>query len=342
MLCDARSVLALLLIGLILAESGLLIVIVRIVLLIFAGVLFGVLLSGLSRWISQRTNLSYTLSFSSVVALLCLMCVMGLGYLGAQVQVQVSQLWNELDLAAREANERFLQHEMVAKSLEGGELSSKLLTSGQTAVGTSFRWFSWTLTGLVVILFVGLYVGYDPALYKNGFIRLVPRERRARARVVLQKLGSGLERWIIGRMVSMALIGICTMLGLWLLGVPQPVALGVLAGLLTFLPNFGPVLAAVPQALLALKAGSNTVIYVVAFNAALQGIESYVITPTVQQFETSLPPALTISVQLVMGAIAGMVGVMMAAPLAVVGILLVQTLYVHDYLGDAAGRLGDD
>ena len=140
----------------------------------------------------------------------------------------------------------------------------------------------------------------------------------------------------------MSIIGVCTGLGLWLLGVPLPLSLGVLAVLLTFVPNVGPIIAALPQTLLAMQMSTNTALYVIVFNIALQGAESYLITPMVQRYEVSLPPVLTISAQLLMGLIIGVIGVMMAAPLTIAVMLLVQMLYIHDYLGDPdAGRLAD-
>jgi predicted PurR-regulated permease PerM len=112
------------------------------------------------------------------------------------------------------------------------------------------------------------------------------------------------------------------------------VALGVLAGLLTFVPNVGPIVAAVPQALLALQVGAATVVYVIIFNVVLQTIESYLLTPMVQQYEVSLPPALTIFAQLLMAVLVGVIGIIMAAPLTAAIMVLVQILYLRDRLHD--------
>jgi predicted PurR-regulated permease PerM len=132
----------------------------------------------------------------------------------------------------------------------------------------------------------------------------------------------------------MSIVGILTSLGLWLLGVPLPITLGFVAAFLTFIPNLGPLLAAVPQALLALNVGPQTVVYVLIFNLVLQGVESYLFTPIIQRHEVTLPPILTIAAQLLMGVLFGIIGVMMAAPLVVATMVIVQMLYVHDYLGD--------
>jgi predicted PurR-regulated permease PerM len=116
----------------------------------------------------------------------------------------------------------------------------------------------------------------------------------------------------------------------------------VVAACLTFIPNIGPLLAAVPQFLLALNVGTSTAMYVIVLNIVLQAVESYLITPIVQRRQVTLPPILTIAAQLVMGAVAGVVGIMMAAPLVVVTMVLVQMLYIQDELGDShSGQLTD-
>ncbi len=204
------------------------------------------------------------------------------------------------------------------------------------ALKTGVEWLLWGITGIVVILFVGLYVAYDPHLYQSGLVKLVPLDQRERVREVLGRLRTVLGRWIIGRIISMTIIGVSTAIGLWLLNVPLPITLGVLAALLTFIPNIGPILAAVPQALLAFQVGTTTVLYVILFNIAMQGVESYLITPIVQRYEVTLPPALTVCAQLLMGVLFGVIGIIMAAPLTASLMLVVQMLYVRDELGDSS------
>src|SRR5690606_30486142 len=123
----------------------------------------------------------------------------------------------------------------------------------------------------------------------------------------------------------------------WLLGVPLAIPLGVLSAFLTFVPNIGAVVAVVPQALMAWQVSSSTVAFVIVFNVLLQAVESYLITPLIERHQVHLPPALTISMQLLLGATLGVIGVMMAAPLTVAVMLVIQLLYIRDTLGDAPG-----
>jgi len=331
-------VLAVLLLGIILSMADLLVVSVGVLLLIFAGLLFGVFLNGLSRWIARRTPLSYLISYLVVVTVIVLLIGFSMIYLGAQVAQRSDKLWSELQTAVQQTSERLRQYDLAEQYLpDSSQVQDMLTQQGSTMLPkmlSGLQSIGWAMTGAFVIFFVGMYGAYNPQLYHDGLLKLLPKERRQRGTEVLLQLRSALGLWIVGRLISMAIVGVLTAIGLWILGVPLPISLGVLAALLTFIPNIGPLLAAIPQVLLALNVGTNTALYVILFNIALQGIESYLITPMIQRHEVTLPPILTISAQLLMAVLVGVIGIMMAAPLVVVAMVLVQMLYVHDRLGD--------
>jgi predicted PurR-regulated permease PerM len=127
---------------------------------------------------------------------------------------------------------------------------------------------------------------------------------------------------------------VLTWLGLTLLGVPLALILAVLAGLLAFIPNIGPVIAAVPAVLLSLLEGPQMALYVALLYIGVQTVESYLITPFIQRRTVSLPPALTIAAQFLLGMQAGGFGLFVATPLAAVGLTLAQRLRSPD---DAPG-----
>lgn len=332
-----RLLLTTLLIGLILAVADLLVVSLSVCLLISAGVLFGVFLNGISGWLARRTPLSYHGAFAVVVIVIVGSSAAGVFYLGSQIAGQTTQLWSEVQTAGGRLLDRISQFPWSQPFLQNEGSIAQQLPAGKdllTHVLSGVWWATWAFTAVLVIFFVGLYVAFDPDLYQTGLVKLLPREHRSRATDALHMLNSSLRDWIVGRLISMSIVGLVTAVGLWLLDVPLPGSLGVLAALLTFIPNIGPVLAAIPQALLALNVGTSTVVYVIVFNIALQTFESYLITPLIQRYEVSLPPALTIFTQLLMGSVVGIIGVIMAAPLTVAIMALVQMLYVQDRLGD--------
>ena len=149
-------------------------------------------------------------------------------------------------------------------------------------------------------------------------------------------LGHVLRRWLLAKFISMAVVGVLTGIGLWLLEVPLAISLAVLASLLTFIPNIGPVIAAIPALLLAFVDGPSKALSVALLYLAVQTVESYGITPFVERETVALRPALTLSAQLALGLLTGFVGVIVATPLTAVCIVIVQTLYIQDVLGDRA------
>jgi predicted PurR-regulated permease PerM len=314
--------------------ADLLVVTAGVLLLIFAGVLFGIFLHAINRWLVDHTPLSYRIAHSLLILALVLLILASSYYTGSQIVEQIRQLSEQLRSAGQRVLDR-VTHEVASA---GSAPVEKAVTTGVQALSgmsLAFQWVTWALTGAIVIFFVGLYVAFDPELYTTGIIKLFPVDRRPRAEEVISRLRPALEKWIIGRLISMSIIGVCTAVALGFLNVPLAVPLGVLSGLLTFVPNIGAVVAVVPQALMALQVSSQAVGLVIVLNFVLQVFESYLITPLIERQQVHLPPALTIAVQLLLGATLGIIGIMMAAPLTVVTMLVVQLLYVRDTLGDA-------
>jgi predicted PurR-regulated permease PerM len=128
----------------------------------------------------------------------------------------------------------------------------------------------------------------------------------------------------------MAINGTLTALGLWLLGVPLALTLGLLAALLNFIPNIGPIIAGVPAVLLALMHSPMQALYVVGLYLVLQSVDGYLLTPLVDRCTVSVPPALTLAAQMLLGGL----GLALASPLTAAAIVLVQKLYIEDTLGD--------
>jgi predicted PurR-regulated permease PerM len=136
----------------------------------------------------------------------------------------------------------------------------------------------------------------------------------------------------------MVVIGIVVGVGLMLLDVPAPFLLGIIAALLSFIPNFGPIIAAVPAVLLGLIEGPQTALYVALLYIGVQAAESYLLDPLLDKKIVALPPGLTLTTQIVLGMLVGPIGLAVATPLAAAGVVLTRMLYVEDVLGDRADR----
>lgn len=321
-----------LLVALVLAVAGLLIPTLQVVLLLFAAILFGVFLRNLAGWVAGMTSLSYRWAFVLTLSSLIVIASASCYYLGAQFAEQAASLRDELGAAIDDFQSRLEQYAWAKKLAEQNSNGQSVLKGAESLVPGLMQGVQsvlWAMSAAFVVFFVGCYVAYDPELYRNGLIKLVPADHRERVVELLDELFTTLGNWIVGRLISMALVGALTAVGLMVLGVPLPIPLGVLAALLCFIPNLGPILAAVPQALLAIQVSPTTAVYVIVFNVGLQAVESYLITPMIQKYQVSLPPALTISMQMLLAIIAGTIGMMMAAPLTAAAIVATQVLYLN-------------
>jgi predicted PurR-regulated permease PerM len=190
------------------------------------------------------------------------------------------------------------------------------------------------LVGLFVILIVGLYVAFGPDMYRDGFLSMLPPDKRRRAREVLDVCSHTLRGWFVAQLVSMGVIGTLSTIILYALDVPLALTLGIMAGLLTFIPNLGPLLALLPPTLLALMDSWTKAVAVVGLYVLVQIVESYLITPMVQKRVINLPPALTILAQVLVGVISGPLGLVLAAPMLALVQVLVRELWVKRWGAD--------
>ncbi len=317
---------------------------VDVLLLVFAGVLFGVLLRGLSRMTSRLTGLGNGWSLAVVSVLLAALLGLTGWLLAGRIAEQANDLVETLPRAVEQSTARLRSYSWGASLL--AELPpprewGRLLSGGRGVGGSVFGRITGVASGVfgalvnfVVIVTVGLYLAAEPRTYRRGVMHLVPPRNRKRAREVLAELDTTLGRWLIGRLILMFVNGSLTALGLWFLGVPLALTLGILTGLLNFIPNFGPLIAGGPAVLIALLVSPQVALYTALLFLAIQMLDGYVFTPLVDRRSVELPPVLTISAQVLLGVLVGTIGVVLASPLIASLIVLVRMLYVEDTLGD--------
>lgn len=182
----------------------------------------------------------------------------------------------------------------------------------------------------VLMAAIGLYLAASPGLYYRGFLRLVPGDMRHRVDVALSHAGQGLERWLLGQILSMTAIGMLSALGLYILDMPLALSLGLIAGLLAFVPFFGPLAFGFLAVVLAFTQGPMQALYVGLLCFGIQQIEGYVITPFIQRWAVALPPVLGLVSIVIFGLLFGLMGILFATPLMVVLMILVKELYLKD------------
>ena len=314
-----------------------------VLLILFAGVLLAVLIDGLARWLSRHSPLSRTVAVGVVLVVATGLIVAAGWFLGPRIAEQGGTLAERLPETMGRVEgwlRQFGWGTAVAERMP--DSASEAMPDGASlgAVTTAFSTVLGAFTNMLIVLFVGIYVALHPSLYVNGLVHLVPKPHRARAREVLAALATGLRYWLLGRISSMAIVGALTAVGLMLFGIPLALTLGLIAALFSFVPYIGPILALVPALAVALGEGTQAVVTVLAIYLAVQFIESYLVTPLIQQRAVSMPPALLIASQVILGVLAGIVGVAVATPVVVVAVILVQMLYVEDVLGDEVEVMG--
>ena len=188
--------------------------------------------------------------------------------------------------------------------------------------------------GLVLVLFIAMYVAITPGLYREGMLHLVPHRSRDRAREVLTTLAKTLRQWLVARLMAMVVIGTITGFALALLDVRGAAALGVLAGLLEFVPFFGPIASAVPALGIALLDSPQKALYVLILYLVMQQLEGNVITPLLLEKRLDIPPVLTVVTVAALGVVFGVIGMLIAEPLLAAVLVTTKMLYVNDVVGD--------
>ncbi|MEN3939775.1 AI-2E family transporter [Prosthecobacter sp. SYSU 5D2] len=332
-----QAVLIVALVAILLFGLGL---VAEILLVVFAGILVAVFLRGLSTALSKVTPLSD--GWALAVVAMGLAGAVGLvGWLLApEVSKQVEELSKSLPESLRSLRDQLSSTSWGAALVERVSEADQYF-SERSALSQARSFLSTTtgaLAGFFVILVLGLYMASEPDYYRHGVVRLVPVVHRKRADKLLIRLGDTLHWWLIGQFMSMTLIGILTWIGLLLFGVPLALTLALLAAVLTFIPNVGPIIAVIPAALLAMMDSPMRGFYVLLMYLGIQTVESYLVTPLIQRRTVRLAPALILVSQMVAGTLLGLFGVALATPMVAVLMVVVQKLYVEETLEKGAGE----
>jgi predicted PurR-regulated permease PerM len=308
-----------------------------VLLLIFAGILVGTLFLALRDLLADHTPLGKTTSLVIVLLLLVGIAVGSYFLVAPAVSAQV----DELTIALPQAIDRLTagmrettwgsfvlqQFESFEVDATGGPQTLQRFT-GVASTGLT------AVTNLVVIFFLGLYFAIQPGVYRKGFLCLFPERRRDEMEELFDDLGLTLRGWLKGKILAMFLIGVLTWIGLWALGLPLPFLLALIAAILTFIPNFGPVLSAVPAVLLGLMESPQMGLWVVLLYIGIQVVESYLVTPLIQRKAVNLPPALILTSQVLLGVLLGFLGLALAVPIAAVTLVTVRHLWIEEALGE--------
>jgi len=185
---------------------------------------------------------------------------------------------------------------------------------------------------VVLVIFLAVYIATDPAVYRRGMLALVPDYRRERFGELLTILSRTLKTWFATQLIAMLVIAVITTTALALIGVRGALPLGVLAGILEFIPNVGPTLSAIPAILMGFADSPRMALTVVGVYWAIQFLENNLLIPYLMKEQLDLPPALTLVTQVIMAYVFGFLGLFVAIPLLAIVVVTVRMLWVEDDL----------
>jgi predicted PurR-regulated permease PerM len=338
--------------------------------LAFLGLLFGVSIMPAVDWL-HRFRVPRGVGSALVVALFFAALAEVVALLAPVLQEQARELQQRIPEAIDRIDRELLRRHILTNALEGGQpppaalkviaakTAAQRAVQDQTAADAAalrrsplrvilgqqlgavipylFPFFSTTLaalTGLILVVFLAIFIAADPEIYKRGVLHLMPRAHRPRANEVLQTMGRSLRAWLIARSIAMVTIGVVVTATMALLGVRAFVALGVIAGLLEFVPVFGPIIGAIPAIALGFVDSPQKALAVAIAFVIIQQLEGNVLIPILLQKAVEVPPALSLIGIASLAMVLGILGVVIAEPLVAVTLVAVKMLYVEPVVGD--------
>lgn len=318
----------------------------NLLLLTFAAILVAIALRGGGRLFNRYLGLNMKIGVLLTVLIVAIIIYVLLQSMGPALTAQFNELLRGLPAAWQQVSDWLDSSgfgKFIERQLEPGQAGSG--TGGNVATNGLPQVFGF-LTGTITTVFGGLanvvlmitmaiFLALDAPTYRNGALRLVPIPYRPRAGFIADEIGVNLGRWMAGQAVDMLAVAIMTGLGLWLLGMPLAMVLGVIAGLTNIIPYVGPFLSGAPAVLFALTQGFDMAVYVLLLFLFVQQFEGNVLLPLIQKFASDLPPVLTVMAIVAFGGLFGFAGILLATPLVLVIMVLVQRIYVEGILGDA-------
>ncbi|GHA54850.1 AI-2E family transporter [Pontibacter akesuensis] len=309
-------------------------------LLVFAGILLAVLFSGIAEMLQAKLHLKDGLALLFAVLLF-------FGIIGGAIYLVAPTVGGQVKEFKTSFPEALSQVENWLSDYSWGQQviekvpndMSQMLPKQQALLSRVTTIFSSTLSilaDLLIVIVTALFLAANPKLYTVGFTKLFAVRHRSRIMQVLGMCYHSLKLWLLAMFLAMAVVGVSTAVGYSLLGLPLPFALALIAFLFAFVPNVGPLLAGVPAVLIGLTVSPQMALYVLLLYAGIQLVESYMLTPIIFHKTVDLPPALLLFFQVLLGLVQGALGLLLAAPLLAVLMVVINELYVKDVLERAA------
>ncbi|MEO1020252.1 MAG: AI-2E family transporter, partial [Pseudomonadota bacterium] len=300
-----------------------------VLLVLFGAVLLAIALRGFARLLARPFGMRPKPLVPVVLVLMVFLILGGLVGFGQPLAGQINQLGDLIPGAMNSL-------EAIARTLGISQFGSLDNETLQNAAGTiAGRLTGMLQTGLnvviyvVFLLFAAMFMALEPDMYREAFVRLTAPEHRDRVDAMLRDCGKALELWLRVQFITMMIVGVAIGFGLWLLGVPLALLLGLIAGLFEFVPYLGPLMSSVPAILVGLSVSAELGILVLVLFIIVNQLEGNLLIPYLQAREVNLPPLVTILSAIAFGTLFGVLGLIFAVPLGLVIMIALQRLWVE-------------
>jgi predicted PurR-regulated permease PerM len=319
--------------------------------LIFAGMLLAVALNAMAGLLGRVVPLPQPVRLA-IVCLALLAVLSGIVFLGgATIAQQATILSNTIKsqlatvktfLESHGVDTSFFDLNSFSAAPSGSESSpsvpaasmphnlpsaSTIASSGGAILGQTFKVLLGTVSAVgnfFIVLFLGLAFAVQPSVYREGLLFMVPANHRARATVIIDRIGYTLERWLIAQIITMAAVFLVTWIGLAVIGIPSSFILGIQAGLLAFIPTVGAILGGLIVVLASLASGWVAGLSAFILFLGVHALESYVLTPIIQRQALDIPPATLFAFQILLGVVFGVWGLALALPLMAIAKVMID------------------
>jgi len=317
------------------AAMALVVLLVQPLLVIFGGLVFASMLDGGVRLMGRVLPVPRGIRLL-ILVLLTVAFVTGVVYMtGVQVADQFAQLRTTLEAQGGRLIDWASEHGMMP---DRGDINS-LIQQGLGSFGrlTSFLGSAaGAFASLVMVLIIGLFVAMEPRLYERGLQWLVPSDNRREFAITIDRMAHTMRRLLAGRLLGMLFEGVLTWFFLAIAGVPMALLLGILTGLLAFIPNIGAFISGVLMIAVGFSAGQETGFWAIAIYFGVQTFDGYILLPMVARRTVDLPPALTLSSQILASTLFGVLGLALADPMvAMIKVALQRGAEQEDAGGNA-------
>ncbi|WP_185968506.1 AI-2E family transporter [Paracoccus sp. M683] len=315
-------------------------------LMAFAAILIAIALRGGARLLTRLigTGPRIGILLTALIAALAVMLVAAT--VGPAISAQFNQLLNGLPGAWQQVTDwlnnsaagQFIERQIEVRpngptAEQASRAAQQLPAIFGVLTGTITSVFG-GLANLVLLITMALFLALDASTYSRGTLRLVPIRHRPAAARIMNEMDVALGRWMAGQALDMIAVAIITGLGLWALGMPLAMVLGLIAGVTNIIPYIGPFLSGIPAVMFALTQGFDMAVYVAILFIVIQQVEGNILLPMIQKFATDTPPVLTVLAIIAFGTLFGFAGVVLATPLLMVAMILIRRIYVEGVLGD--------